>query len=189
MHLTQDQLGLFKMVFDSPTDDYLRRLTPIEYEQFILYLFNRDGLYKTVFVDGPGDGGVDIELHSRDGAVSELQGVVQCKRNLLDAISQPQMIDFVKAANKSNAQRRYYFTTSTYTVPARRVAREGNVNLFDNGDVRFWIQDIRRREARQSHFTDLPSNDQYLVPVICIANNKGGVGKTNHHRQPRSSSC
>jgi hypothetical protein len=178
MQFTGDQLAMFKMVFDSPTDDHIKRLTPIEYERFILYLFNRDGLYKAILVDGPGDGGVDIEPHSRDGAVPELQGVVQCKRNLLDPIGQSQMIIFISAANKAKAQRRYYFTTSNYTVPARKEARQADVNLFDNSDLRFWIQDIRRRETRRTQLADLPDNDQYLAPVICVANNKGGVGKT-----------
>jgi chromosome partitioning protein len=103
---------------------------------------------------------------------------VQCKRNLLDAISVTQVTNFIYAANRSTAQRRYFFTTSSYTAPARREARQGGVNLFDNGDVRFWIQDIRRREDRKTEFTELPGNDQYLIPVICVANNKGGVGKT-----------
>ncbi|HEY7022668.1 MAG TPA: AAA family ATPase [Ktedonobacterales bacterium] len=178
MQFTDDQLAMFRMVFDSPTDDHIKRLTPPEYEQFIFYLFERDGLYKPILVGGSGDGGVDLELHSREGAVPQLQGVVQCKRNLLDAISVTQVTNFIYAANRSKAQRRYFFTTSSYTAPARKEARQGDVNLFDNGDVRFWIQDIRRREARKAEFTDLPGNDQYLVPVICVANNKGGVGKT-----------
>jgi hypothetical protein len=33
MQFTQDQLALFKMVFESPTDDYIRRLTFVEYER------------------------------------------------------------------------------------------------------------------------------------------------------------
>ena len=179
MQFTADQEALFRFVFDSPTDDYIRRMTPPEYEQFIYWLFTRDGLYRPVLVDGPGDGGVDIELYIRNGAESTLFGVVQCKRYLLDPVKPPEVDRLAVAANSAEAPRRYFFTTSTYTPAARRDARANNISLYDNGDLRFWIQDIRRREAvRMTAPPALPDPDTMPIPVICIANNKGGVGKT-----------
>jgi hypothetical protein len=49
MQFTTDQFAMFKMVFESPTDDHLKRLTPTEHEQFIFYLFERDGLSTNQF--------------------------------------------------------------------------------------------------------------------------------------------
>ncbi len=179
MQFTADQEALFRFVFETPTDDYIRRLTPLEYEQFIFYLFARDGLYRPVLVDGPGDGGVDIELHSQNGAESTLCGVVQCKRHLVDDIRPAEVARLIVAANAADVSRRYFFATSGYTPAARRDARANNVNLYDNGDLRFWIQDIRRREVvRVTAPPALTDPETLLIPVICIANNKGGVGKT-----------
>jgi hypothetical protein len=77
MAITADQKALFRFVFESPTDDHIRRLTPVEYVQFNYYLFEREGLYKPVIVDGPGDGGVDIELYGfRVGSCSLASGKV-----------------------------------------------------------------------------------------------------------------
>ena len=179
MQFTADQESLFRFVFESPIDDHIRRLTPSEYEQFIYYLFARDGLYRPILVDGPGDGGVDIELYAHTGTEATLSGVVQCKRYLLDEIKPPEIARLIVAANAANAPRRYFFTTSRYTPSARRDARANNVSLYDNGDLRFWIQDIRRREAvRVIVYPTLPDSETMPIPVICIANNKGGVGKT-----------
>lgn len=178
MGFTSDQEALFRFVFDSPTDDHIRRLTPTEFMQFIYYMFRRDSLYNAVMVDGPGDGGIDIELHARDGADGRLIGVVQCKRFLLDNVTQKEMVVFIAAANKSNAERRYFFTTSGYTPPARKEARQGDVNLFDCADIRFWIQDIRRREILGSDIPGIVDPQTFPLPIICISNNKGGVGKT-----------
>jgi chromosome partitioning protein len=122
---------------------------------------------------------VDIELHARDGADSTLCGVVQCKRFLLDPVKAAEIARLIVAANAANAPRRYFFTTSSYAPAARRDARANDVSLYDNGDLRFWIQDIRRREAvRAVAPPALPDPETMPIPVICIANNKGGVGKT-----------
>lgn len=178
MQFNNDQEALFRFVFESPTDSHIRRLTPSEYEQFIYYLFARDGLYNPVLVGGPGDGGVDIELHMRNGAQPELCGLVQCKRHLLDNITPSQLAPLIVAASNAKVDRRYFFTTSGFSAQSRRDARLNDVHLFDNADVRFWIHDIRRREAIRGQVAPLPDPDDMPIPIMCISNNKGGVGKT-----------
>lgn len=169
---------LFQRIFNAPSDAYIQSLNPSQYPLFIHYLFERDGLYRPVYVDGPGDGGVDIELHARDGRQPELIGVVQCKRYTNHNVKPDEMIVFANAARKSHAQRRYYFTTHGFMPGARKEARENGISLYDPLGIRSWIQDIHRRELNSRKIDELPHPDQISIPVICVTNNKGGVGKT-----------
>ncbi|MEO7001475.1 MAG: AAA family ATPase [Ktedonobacterales bacterium] len=178
LHIPPEQEELFRFTFKSPIDDHIRRLTPVEYGRFIYYLFQRDGLYHPVLVDGPGDGGVDIELYARNGVNPELCGVVQCKRFLLEKVTPNDLAPVIVAANMAKITRKYCFTTSGYTPPARASARNNDVKLFDSADVRFWIQDITRRESLRTQSPNLPDLDSMPIPIICVTNNKGGVGKT-----------
>ncbi len=178
MEIPVEQRELFQFTFKSPTDDHIRRLTPVEFEQFIYYLFERDGLYHPKLVGGPGDGGVDIELHAREAEPRRLCGLVQCKRYLLDPITPNDIAPLIVAAHQARVDRRYVYTTSRYTPPARASARANEVNLFDCADIRFWIDDIRRREALRSTAPTLPDLENLPIPIICVSNNKGGVGKT-----------
>lgn len=178
MELTDEERERYRRVFDSPSDAYIQFLDPTEFAHFIYYLFERDRIYQPVYVDGPGDGGVDLELRSLDGAHPVLMGVVQCKRYLNKKVRPPDIILFAEAAKRSGAERRFFFTTRGYANSARREAREGNIILFDPPAIRAWIQDIRRREAGALHVPDLPHPDQLPIPIICVANNKGGVAKT-----------
>ena len=66
MEISPEQRERFEFTFKFPTNENIRRLKPDEFERFIVYLFERDGLYHPVHVGGPGDGGVDIELYDRD---------------------------------------------------------------------------------------------------------------------------
>ena len=178
MDLTGEEQERYRSVFDSPSDAYIQYLNPTEFAHFIYYLYERDHIYRPVYVDGPGDGGVDLELRSSDGAHPELMGVVQCKRHLNKKVKPTDIILFVNAAKRSGADRRFFFTTQGYTNPARKEAREGNVIVFDPPAIRAWINDIRRRESDAVHVPDLPHPDQLPIPIICVANNKGGVAKT-----------
>lgn len=178
MDIPSEERELFKRVFDSPSEAYVRFLTPSEFAHFIYYLYERDGLYQPIFVDGPGDGGVDIELRSRDGANPTLAGVVQCKRHMNRKVKRADITLFVSAARRASAERKVFFTTRGYANPARSEARENNVILFDADAICDWIRDIRRREIADLRVPDLPHPDQLPVPVICVSNNKGGVAKT-----------
>ncbi len=177
MELAQEERALFQRVFESPSDAYIQYLSPTEFPRFIYYLYERDGLYQPIYVDGPSDGGVDRELRSRNGANPDLQGVVQCKRYLKRKVKPADIAEFLDAARKSGANRRYFFTTKSFTNAARRDARHHGILLFDPAGIRDWIHDIRRRENPAST-VNLPHRDQIPVPVICVSNNKGGVGKT-----------
>ncbi|HUY76567.1 MAG TPA: AAA family ATPase [Ktedonobacterales bacterium] len=178
MEISTEQRERFEFTFNYPTNENMRRLTPVEFERFIYYLFERDGLYHPVLVGGPDDGGVDIELHSREVAPPRLSGLAQCKRLLTDAVTPIQLAQLIVAAQNAKADRRYCFATSRYTPAAYAYARNNEVNLFTCADIRFWVQDIRRRESLRSVAPMLPDMSNMPIPIICISNNKGGVGKT-----------
>jgi hypothetical protein len=82
MELTDIERARFSRIIDAPSVAYIQVLAPDEFAKFIYYLFERDGLYMPVYVDGSGDGGVDIELHSLNGALPVLRtpdrGVEHC---------------------------------------------------------------------------------------------------------------
>ena len=169
----------FQHVFRYPTDAQILLLSPDQFPRFIYYLYERDKLYVPIYVDGPGDGGVDLELRAQNGASPSLQGVVQCKRYLRRKVRPKDLVDFIAAARRSEADRRYYFTTRGYTPAARRDARQNNIIPFDAPAIRDWIHDIERREKGAVHaVADLPHRDQVPIPIICVANHKGGVSKT-----------
>lgn len=179
MQLTDLECAKFAKVFNAPSVAYIETLSPEEFAKFIFYLYERDGLYRPVYVDGPGDGGVDIELRSRDGALPELQGVVQCKRYTDHKVTGNEMIIFAAAARHARVRRRSYFTLQGFVPAAFREARQAEIVTFDTLGIRNWILDIQRRERNVARLTpDLPSPDQFPVPIICVSNDKGGVGKT-----------
>lgn|GEM_PF-3174515 len=179
MELTSEERAHFQHVFHYPTDAQIQALTPDQFPRFIYYLYERDGLYTPIYVDGPGDGGVDLELRAQNGASPALQGVVQCKRYLRRKVRPRDLVDFIEAARKSEVDRRYYFTTRGYTPAARRDARLNSIIPFDAPAIRDWIHDIERREKRSTQtIADLPHRDQVPIPIICVANHKGGVSKT-----------
>lgn len=179
MQLTESETTKFSKVFDSPSEAFIETLGPHEFAKFIYYLYRRDGLYTPVFVDGPGDGGVDIELHSHDGTLPDLQGVVQCKRYAGHTVSRDEMLVFVVAAKRAKVRRRFYFTLQGFAPGAAREAREGETILFNTLGISNWILDIQRRERNVTrNIRALPTPDQFHIPIICVANNKGGVGKT-----------
>lgn len=113
--ISPEQEELFKFVYASPTTDHIRRLTPVEFEQFISYHFARDGLYHPKLVGGPGDGGVDIELYARDENLPRLCGLVQCKRFLADNVTAEQIAPLIVAADAARVDRRCVFATSGFT--------------------------------------------------------------------------
>jgi len=179
VELTSQERAHFQHVFHYPTDAQIQLLTPDQFPRFIYYLYERDGLYTPIYVDGPGDGGVDLELRARTGESPSLQGVVQCKRYLRRKVRPRDLVDFIEAARKSEVDRRYYFTTRGYTPAARRDARLNSIIPFDAPAIRDWIHDIERREKRGTQtVADLPHRDQVPIPIICVANHKGGVSKT-----------
>lgn len=179
MQLTDLDRARFVKVFESPSVAYIETLRVDEFAKFIYYLYERDGLYRPVYVDGPGDGGVDIELHTINGAQPELQGVVQCKRYTTHKVTGDEMIVFSVAAKRARVRRRLYFTLQGFTPAAAREARQNEIVLYDSLGIRNWILDIQRRERNVVRITQaLPHPDQFPVPIICVSNNKGGVGKT-----------
>lgn len=181
MEPTPQQRTLFERIFATPTATAIRELSPDDFQWFIWYIYFRDGLYKPVYVNGPHDGQVDIELRSADPAHPELIGVVQCRTRQINNHGNPNIgvndvAVFIQRTRPLRLGRRCFFANTDFTPDAYKQAREEHIDLYNVEGIRRFIIDIVRRESNgirpAEAIVPLP------IPVICFANNKGGVGKT-----------
>ena len=170
----------FRALFDAPSSAGIQGLSPEEFEGFVAYVFNREGAVQARVVDGPQDGGIDIELWSRELSRSRLVGLVQCKRNTVKDIDVRSIRAFASAMDRAHANTGFFVSTRHFRAGAHDYARHSStkgrlIRLLDVDDLQRWMQEIAWRE-RQAPAEGGPSAPQ--VPIICVANNKGGVGKT-----------
>lgn len=177
MDITPDQHARFDVIFNAPSEANLRGLNPVDFTRFIYYLFQREGMYDPLYTDGPGDGGIDLQLRSFIGNPPQLLGVAQCRRYIFDRVSVGHMREFKHVIQASGTKSGFYFTTGRFTPAARNLAMQNPpAYLFDPAEISKWIYRIQRRrtslDGGPTGLAELP------IPVICIANNKGGVGKT-----------
>lgn len=168
-------------LFDAPSAAGIQSLQPDEFEGFVAYLFNREGAVQARVVDGPQDGGIDIELWSRELSRSRLVGLAQCKRNTVRDIDARSIRAFVSAMERAHVNTGYFVSTRHFKAGALDYARHSStrgrlIRLLDIDDLLRWIQEITWRERQAPADVDKPSAP--AAPVICVANNKGGVGKT-----------
>ncbi len=175
MQLTLSEQENFDSIFSEPTIDNIQSLNGNTFPKFVAYLFQKDGLYESVVSDGPYDESIDIELYIIENGLRQLAGVVQCKANHISKlpVDRPNVVIFDTLSNILSVSRRYYFSTTGFTVPAKTWARNHKVILYGPDAIRNFILDIRRRTVHTP--LDL---QPIAVPVIGFVNNKGGVGKT-----------
>ncbi len=173
--ISQEQRNQFEVIFNAPSEANLRSLNPVDFTRFIYYLFQREGMYDPIITDGPGDGGIDLKLRSFIGNPPILLGVAQCRRYLFDLVRVGHMREFKHVIQSSGAKSGFFFTTGRFTPAARNLAmQDPPAYLFDPLEIAKWIYRIRRRNDGQGG-SSIP---ELLIPVICVANHKGGVGKT-----------
>ncbi len=192
MSLTPEEQIQFEGIFASPTDASIRSLSPTLLPRFIYYLLEMDGAidgdYQAKLTDELGDDGITIQLCTRVGNPPALLGVVRCQRYRLNRfgfgyVRVSHIRKLRDVANHSGARNGLFFTTGRFTVRARSLAFNTTppIYLNDLEDIRTWITYLKWR-INEKWRTNEPKGLRPIatlpVPVICIANNKGGVGKT-----------
>jgi restriction system protein len=111
-----------------------------DFEQSMKELFERLGfkVEHCQYTKQGGDGGVDLVLVREDEILGLDRYVVQCKNYQLNRkIDSPVINQLKGAAPTKNAQRCIIVTTSSFTEPARKTARENGipVQLIDGRDL------------------------------------------------------
>jgi len=117
------------------TVDNLQTLSPSEFEQYVAGVFAAKG-FRTSVSGRTGDGGVDINLEKGD-----LKAIVQCKR-YRRSVGVEEIREFSDVANRAEAQRAYFVTTSEFTSAAVGWARDNpKIKLIDNHALYSLMQD------------------------------------------------
>ena len=113
----------------------LLALTPGEFEDEVARLLERQGYRAVQRVGDTGDLGVDIFCVD---CVDEVGNriVVQCKRYAPDRlIGSPAIQSFFGMVAHHGAHRGLYVTTSAFTVPARTLAEQRDIDLTDGQEL------------------------------------------------------
>ena len=210
-------------LFDQPDPKGLHALSSLAFHTFIHYLFQREGRFIAVLVDGTQDAGVDIELRSLDVRAPVLQEVVQVKHYVTRRVRIALMNDFIKAMQLSNVTTGRYFCLNGFVPEVHsilRAQRRLQIVLYDQDAILRWIDTIRQEEQRPPSAAGnaeqpisapsvvapalaAPLPDPWAdtlpravvrgverpplvptplvgdpIPILCVANNKGGIGKT-----------
>ncbi len=108
----------------------LLALSPAEFEFAVADLFRARGYDDIHRVGGSGDLGVDLIGRDRDGCLV----IVQCKRyGRENRVGSPAIQSFIGMAVHHRAKRGVVVTTSTYTLPATRLAAQAPlpISLID----------------------------------------------------------
>lgn len=120
---------------------WLRSFTSKEFEEYVAYLFERNG-FKATVVGKSHDKGVDV-IANREGFTY----YIQCKRFTDFKVKVEQVRDFYGAiADRLNGGKGYFVTTSTYTKEAKEFAKGKRLQLFDREDL---IAMIRRTKGKE----------------------------------------
>ncbi len=206
MQLEPAEREHFERIFAAPSEKVVRDLSPEAFTRFVAYLYDRDGEYEAIVVEGSEDGGIDIELWSRDAVNRALIMVVQCKRYNTQEVKRVDIERFIEALRRARVEQGAFFTVQGYKSGARDAARvhQPRIRLFDVGDLLSWIAAISTRETQPVAPATTSGQEATLPfvpavpglapgsvgprlehgeatltpPIICVTNNKGGIGKT-----------
>lgn len=113
-------------------------MTGRQFEERIRLLLEHDGCEDVRVVGGAGDRGADLTAISPYGD----RIVVQCKRYKAEnPVRDPEMQRFLGTARQvHNAAIPLFVTTSRFTLPARRLAREHGIVLVDGLALEAWMR-------------------------------------------------
>jgi restriction system protein len=123
-------------------------------------LFMQAG-FKTQSQSHGADGGVDIWLHS-----SNAQGpvaVVQCKHWNGKTVGVKEMREFFGVMASHHLKRGTYATTSTYTVDAKKFAKENGINALDGAALLSLI--AKRTPEQQQALLAVAHEGEYWRPT------------------------
>lgn len=116
----------------------IANMSPKKFEQFSRALLTKMGVQFTdKGVQISNDGGIDgYGYHTDDDDFRTTRVVIQCKRYNSDAVSEPEINQFLGAMNKFQADYGVFITNSRFTNAARIAAREGTpITLIDGNDL------------------------------------------------------
>ena len=114
----------------------VQNMDPIEFEQYVGYLYQKDG-YRVAMTVTSGDEGVDLYL--RRGLST---AVVQCKR-YAGTVGQPTVRDLYGAMVHNKARRAILVTSGAISRPAEDWAQGKPIELIDGHDLMSWAKRAR----------------------------------------------
>jgi HJR/Mrr/RecB family endonuclease len=120
----------------------LLALSPLQFEQAVADLLHDMGYRGVQRVGGAGD--LHVDIRARDQLGKRI--AVQCKRYAADQrITSPEMQTFVGMLFRyHDADRGIYVTTSTFTQPARDLARNQQIWLIDGEELTRLMTELNR---------------------------------------------
>jgi chromosome partitioning protein len=188
----------FATLYQTPTIEGMRQLSPADFERFITYVLDHAG-YHAKHTGPVFRRGVDVELQERvtQGRPRRLGGV-ECKRyNRPQPVGRHPVQTLAGARALRGGLPGYLITTSTFTRPAQdEGAAHPTIHLIDGGRLERYITYVAGSvgvEHKRSltaiapdvvlRADDIRLQAPVTMPhILAIANNKGGVGKTTTAR-------
>lgn len=112
--------------------DYFLALTPREFEEVVARLIVPLGYTDIRVVGGAADRGVDVLCRDRQGR----KVAIQCKRyQPTNEVSSSQVQTFMGGMVAHEAERGIIVTTSSFSGPARDLARDQGIRLIDGSEL------------------------------------------------------
>ena len=126
---------------DQELIQWLRKMSPKEFEIYIANLFDRLN-YRTQVVGGSHDGGIDVTAE-KDGVVN----YIQCKKFITQQVTVGDMRDFYGAiVNNLSTGKGYFITTNVYTLEAEKFAEDKPIELIDGAELVRYIRLVQKDE-------------------------------------------
>ena len=136
--------------------DQMLQLNPIEFENFVGYLFHEAEKWRVETTKASGDGGIDLFLF-KNGRMA----VVQCKRYQKN-VAASHVRDLYGTMMNQRASHAYIVTTGTISSPSREWARDKQITLIDGSALEKWA---RRVNPHAQAFVQLPQGSTQTPPV------------------------
>ena len=127
--------------------DQMRQLDPIDFENFVGFLFNASEKWRVETTKVSGDEGIDLFLF-KNGRMA----VVQCKRYQKNVAS-AQVRELYGAMMHRHASHAYMVTTGTISGPSREWSKDKPITHIDGPTLEKWA---RRVNPHAQAFQQLP---------------------------------
>lgn len=137
----------------------VQNMDPIEFEQYVGYLYQKDG-YQVAMTVTSGDEGVDLFL--RRGLST---AVVQCKR-YAGTVGQPTVRDLYGAMVHNRARRAILVTSGAISQPAEEWAKGKPIDLVDGHELMSWAK--RSRGFRPARLRVVGTWVVVLVVLVAV---------------------
>ncbi|MCA9958443.1 MAG: restriction endonuclease [Anaerolineales bacterium] len=133
--------------------EQLQRMDPVEFEQFVGYLYQKQGFSVSTTVTS-GDEGVDLVLRK-----GRRLGIVQCKR-YAGTVGQPIVRDLYGAMMHNKADEAVLVTSGIISKPAEEWAKGKPIALIDGHELISWAR------RAQSPVGALPNIPWFTVSAV-----------------------